>query len=44
MTPPIPKREFIGIEHVAHLAAGGEAPVLASHLQAAARLIGRAHV
>ena len=39
MTPPIPKREFIGIEHVAHLAAGGEAPVLTSHLQAAARFL-----
>jgi selenocysteine lyase/cysteine desulfurase len=30
----IPKAEFVGIEHLAHLAAGGEAPVLRSHLAA----------
>lgn len=35
----IPKEEFIGIEHVAHLAAGGEAPVLRSHLGATARFL-----
>jgi cysteine desulfurase / selenocysteine lyase len=33
----LPKSEFIGIEHVAHLATGGEAPVLRSHLDAASR-------
>lgn len=35
----IAKAEFIGIEQVAHLAAGGEAPVLTSHLGAAARFL-----
>lgn len=35
----IPKEEFIGIEHVAHLGAGGEAPVLRSHLGAAAQFL-----
>jgi selenocysteine lyase/cysteine desulfurase len=33
----IPKTAFIGIEHVAHLAVGGEAPVLRAHLEAATR-------
>lgn len=37
MAPLIQKSEFIGIEQVAHLAAGGEAPVLASHVAAASR-------
>lgn len=35
----IPKSAFVGIEHVAHLAAGGEAPVLRSHLQAATQFL-----
>jgi selenocysteine lyase/cysteine desulfurase len=35
----IAKAAFIGIEHVAHLAAGGEAPVLRSHLDAAAQFL-----
>ncbi|MBI3456759.1 MAG: aminotransferase class V-fold PLP-dependent enzyme [Candidatus Rokubacteria bacterium] len=35
----IPKEAFIGIEHVAHLAAGGEAPILRSHLDAASRFL-----
>lgn len=35
----LPKTAFIGIEHVAHLAAGGEAPVLRSHLDAAAQFL-----
>jgi selenocysteine lyase/cysteine desulfurase len=35
----IPKSEFVGIEHVAHLAAGGEAPVLRAHLAAATRFL-----
>jgi selenocysteine lyase/cysteine desulfurase len=39
MAPLIAKSEFIGIEQVAHLAAGGEAPVLASHLGAAGRFL-----
>jgi len=39
MSPLIPKADFIGIEQVAHLAAGGEAPVLASHLGAAGRFL-----
>lgn len=37
--PPIPRSAFVGIEHVAHLAAGGEAPVLKSHLHAATRFL-----
>ena len=32
--PLIPKSEFIGLENVAHLAAGGETPMLKSHRQA----------
>ncbi len=35
----IPKSAFVGIEHVAHLGAGGEAPVLRSHLDAALRFL-----
>jgi len=35
----IAKADFVGIEQVAHLAAGGEAPVLTSHLGAAARFL-----
>jgi cysteine desulfurase/selenocysteine lyase len=38
-TPPIARSLFVGIEHVAHLAAGGEAPVLRSHVDAAARFL-----
>jgi cysteine desulfurase / selenocysteine lyase len=38
-TPPIAKSLFIGIEHVAHLATGGEAPVLRSHVDAATRFL-----
>lgn len=39
MASLIPKSEFIGIESVAHLATGGEAPVLRSHLDAASRFL-----
>jgi selenocysteine lyase/cysteine desulfurase len=39
MTAPISKSLFIGIEHVAHLAAGGEAPVLRSHVDSATRYL-----
>ena len=39
MTSPISKDLFIGIEHVAHLAAGGEAPVLRSHVDASLRFL-----
>jgi selenocysteine lyase/cysteine desulfurase len=39
MTPPIPKGLFVGIAHVAHLASGGEAPVLRSHVDAATRFL-----
>jgi selenocysteine lyase/cysteine desulfurase len=39
MTAPIPKSLFVGIEHVAHLAAGGEAPVLRSHVDAVSRFL-----
>jgi selenocysteine lyase/cysteine desulfurase len=39
MTPPIPRSLFIGIDHVAHLASGGEAPVLRSHVDAATRFL-----
>jgi len=35
----IPKDEFAGIEGVAHLAAGGEAPALRAHFDAAARFL-----
>ncbi|MGH7320380.1 MAG: aminotransferase class V-fold PLP-dependent enzyme [Candidatus Rokuibacteriota bacterium] len=35
----IPREEFVGIEHVAHLAAGGETPVLRSHLGVAAQFL-----
>jgi selenocysteine lyase/cysteine desulfurase len=35
----LPKTEFVGIEHVAHLATGGEAPVLRGHLDAAAQFL-----
>lgn len=37
MTALLPKTAFIGLEHVAHLAAGGEAPVLRTHVDAATR-------
>ena len=39
MTGLIAKEEFIGIEHVTHLATGGEAPVLASNQQAVNRFM-----
>lgn len=39
MAPLIPKAEFIGIEQAVHLAAGGEAPMLASHVTAATRFM-----
>ena len=39
VTTPISKSLFIGIEHVAHLAAGGEAPVLRSHVDASMRYL-----
>jgi cysteine desulfurase / selenocysteine lyase len=35
----IPKTAFIGIDHVAHLATGGEAPVLRANLEAAIRFL-----
>jgi cysteine desulfurase / selenocysteine lyase len=40
MTALIPKDAFIGIEDVAHLAAGGEAPPLREHVAAAAEFLG----
>jgi len=36
--PLIPKSEFVGLENIAHLCAGGEAPWLRSHDQASARM------
>lgn len=39
MTGLIPKTAFIGIDHVAHLATGGEAPVLRANLEAATRFL-----
>ncbi len=39
MAPLIAKSEFIGIEQAAHLAAGGEAPMLASHVSAVSRFM-----
>ncbi len=38
MTPLIPKSDFVGLESVAHLCSGGEAPWLRSHDQASARM------
>ena len=38
MMPLIPKSDFVGLESVAHLCAGGEAPWLRSHDQASARM------
>jgi cysteine desulfurase / selenocysteine lyase len=35
----IPKTAFIGIDHVAHLATGGESPVLRANLEAATRFL-----
>jgi cysteine desulfurase / selenocysteine lyase len=35
----IPKTAFIGIDHVAHLATGGEAPVLRANLEAVTRFL-----
>jgi selenocysteine lyase/cysteine desulfurase len=35
----IPKTAFIGIEHIAHLAAGGETPVLRANLEAATQFL-----
>jgi cysteine desulfurase/selenocysteine lyase len=35
----IPKTAFVGIDHVAHLATGGEAPVLRANLEAATRFL-----
>src|SRR5215467_9488694 len=37
MTALLPKSAFIGLEHVAHLAAGGETPILRTHVDAATR-------
>ena len=39
MSGLIPKSAFIGIDDVAHLAAGGEAPVLHANLEAATRFL-----
>jgi cysteine desulfurase / selenocysteine lyase len=39
MSALIPKTAFIGIEHVAHLATGGEAPVLRANLAAATQFL-----
>ena len=39
MTGLIPKTAFIGIDHVAHLATGGEAPVLRANLAAATQFL-----
>ena len=39
MSGLIPKTAFIGIEHVAHLAVGGEAPVLRAHIEAATQFL-----
>jgi selenocysteine lyase/cysteine desulfurase len=39
MTALIPKDAFIGIENVAHLAAGGEAPPLREHMAATAEFL-----
>jgi selenocysteine lyase/cysteine desulfurase len=39
MNALIPKTAFIGIEHVAHLATGGEAPVLRANLAAATQFL-----
>ena len=39
MSGLIPKTAFIGIDHVAHLATGGEAPVLRANLEAATRFL-----
>jgi cysteine desulfurase / selenocysteine lyase len=38
MTPLIAKSDFVGLERIAHLCTGGEAPWLRSHDQAAARM------
>lgn len=38
MTPLIPKSDFVGLEKIAHLCTGGEAPWLRSHDQASARM------
>jgi cysteine desulfurase / selenocysteine lyase len=38
MMPLIPKSDFVGLESVAHLCSGGEAPWLRSHDQASARM------
>jgi cysteine desulfurase/selenocysteine lyase len=40
MTPLIPKSDFVGLEEIAHLCSGGEAPWLRSHDQASARMGG----
>src|SRR3954454_12846328 len=39
MSSLIPKHDFIGIENVAHLAAGGETPALRAHIDAAAEFL-----
>lgn len=36
-SPLIPSDEFVGLDNVAHLCAGGEAPFLKSHLTALER-------
>lgn len=38
MTSLIPKQDFVGLEEIAHLCTGGEAPWLRSHDQASARM------
>jgi len=39
MSTLIPKHDFVGIEEVAHLAAGGETPALRAHIDAAGRFL-----
>lgn len=39
ITPLIPKSHFIGIDNTVHLAVGGEAPMLNSHMDAMARFM-----
>ena len=39
MSTLIPKHDFVDIERVAHLAAGGETPALRAHIDAAARFL-----
>ena len=39
MSTLIPKHDFVGIEEVAHLAAGGETPALRAHIDATGRFL-----